>query len=129
MVAIGRGRARTRPRIASLRERLEAAIQRAIELLDQLDGDPDNEPSLSASSAIWQGAWAQGEGDDRELDGADDEPSLGWQIGVDQSRLDMQTDDLEDQCEDEGGQCDDEGFQDHDGPGLFLQHYPLGSGA
>jgi hypothetical protein len=36
-----------KPRRRTRRERLEAAIEKAIALLDQLDGDPDLECSLS----------------------------------------------------------------------------------
>ncbi|MBP6010624.1 MAG: hypothetical protein KBA31_00205 [Alphaproteobacteria bacterium] len=64
----------------SLRDRLEAAIERAIALLDQLDGDADLEPSLGSRSCVGstlsplgidpaqydQRRWATGSTDDRE---------------------------------------------------------------
>lgn len=39
----------------SRRERLELAIEKAIALLDQIDGDPDLEPSLSSSTCVGAG--------------------------------------------------------------------------
>jgi hypothetical protein len=40
-----------KPRKKSRRQRLEQAIEKAIELLDQIDGDPDLEPSLAFTDA------------------------------------------------------------------------------
>jgi len=51
------------------RTRVEAAIEALVALLDDVDGDPDLEPSLGYNCYG---------GDDRELDTSDDEPSLGW---------------------------------------------------
>lgn len=53
---------------------IEAAIDRLIDLLDELDGDPDLEPYLAGDLNMRMGAI----GDDREGDDADNEPSLGW---------------------------------------------------
>lgn len=53
----------------ALRQRLEAAIERAVAILDNLDGDPDSEPSLSAGvPRPWtdQRDWIEGATDDRE---------------------------------------------------------------
>jgi hypothetical protein len=63
----------------SRRQRLEQAIERAIDLLDELDGDPESEPSLGSSSCVgplegwididgrWsQEFWASGSRDDLE---------------------------------------------------------------
>src|SRR4051812_38897129 len=55
--------------LANLRTRLETELERMIELLDQLDGDPDLEPDTDA------------EPDE------DGEPTLGWQNTPSQVRL------------------------------------------
>ncbi len=75
-----------REQLRQMRAKIAEAAQRLIDLLDQIDGDPDFEPSLGsvgASNPHWMpGApWAQGANDDRE-----------------------------EVSEDEGAQCDDEGF-------------------
>lgn len=73
-------------------------IERLINVLDDIDGDPDlepigdDEPSLSAAvpTLSWQGsqdAWLQGPDDDREVE-----------------------------CEGEGAQCDDEGHNSDSEP-------------
>ena len=120
----------TRPRISkreaarllALRDRLEQHLEAMIGWLNELDGDPDLEPSLGASrphEQLSQTIWAHGTTDDREQEcedeGAgdeDSEPALGWpETGTaGQSFHNMgSTSDLEEQCEDEGAQCDDEG--------------------
>lgn len=54
------------------RRMVEERITALIDLLDRLDGDPDLEPDL--------GSGDDREGEDPDLeDGADSEPSLGWQ--------------------------------------------------
>lgn len=81
---------------ARLHHRLSLLVERLIDVLDDLGGDPDledggdDEPSLSAAipGPSWvssQDAWIQGPDDDREDqcedEGAptgDDEPELGW---------------------------------------------------
>lgn len=73
-----------RVRYKTRRARLEAAIERAIALLDQLDADPDLEPSLGSMSCVgslnpdaqmafnrpqWdQERWARGGADDDRED-------------------------------------------------------------
>ena len=83
-----------------VRPLLEAEVQRLIDLLDQIDEDPDfentgdEEPWLGAPDArtgSWAGLYAEGN-DDREEDDSDREPC----------------------CEDEGAQCDDEGHVEED---------------
>jgi hypothetical protein len=77
--------------LARLRREAEAAVEQLLALLDELDGDPDLEPSLGAAeehpfggilgatrtSKGSQGLWDAGNRDDREGDDSDDEPSLG----------------------------------------------------
>ncbi len=58
---------------ASLREQIEADIDRLIGLLDALDGDPDLEPSLGAPLPGYYTTC------DLEGDDSDFEPSLGWE--------------------------------------------------
>jgi hypothetical protein len=65
------------------REKLEAALDRLIGLLDHLDGDPDLEPAL--------GDIAPGYVDEAEGNDPDEEPALGWS-GVAQLRLTAQED-------------------------------------
>lgn len=86
-----------RRRLWDLRRAIEAELDRMIELLDALDGDPDLEPSLGAPEVlsrlcIWsqvdtgtsQLNWARGNSEDLEdeHDGTepddDREPDLGW---------------------------------------------------
>ncbi len=69
-------------RLASLLAETERDLTRLLSVLDWLDGDNDNEPSLGAPIAAdaWPGgysqaAWGQGSSDDRENEDA--EPSLG----------------------------------------------------
>lgn len=58
------------------RRQVEAQIDVLIDLLDTLDPDPDLEPDLAGYSTGMDSR----EGDDPDLeDGADSEPSLGWQ--------------------------------------------------
>jgi hypothetical protein len=109
-------------RIAPTKQRklLENAIERLVELLDQIDPDPDledngdSEPSLgwpipqeNLGHRLNTDADCRGDfGDDREHDMADDEPSLGWQNEGSQGRLKASRDDCEEQCEDEGAEHD-----------------------
>ncbi len=64
------------------RSALEAWIDRAIALLDEMDGDPDledngdDEPSIGSLGLVG----ANGQEYDLELDSSDDEPSLGWTL-------------------------------------------------
>jgi len=88
-----------REQLRQMRAKIAKAAQRLIDLLDQIDGDPDME------------------------DGGDPEPSLGWTSGIDQRLLNVGwgsdlgvTDDLEQVCEDEGAQCDDEGHDSDSEP-------------
>lgn len=83
-----------------VRPLLEAEVQRLIDLLDQIDEDPDFEPNSDgepwlgapdARTGSWSGLYAEGN-DDREEDDSDREPC----------------------CEDEGAQCDDEGAIEQD---------------
>lgn len=67
-----------RKRYPTRRARLEAWIERAIDLLDSLDGDAELEPSLGSvnSSANYCTAgdqlfWTGGANDDREQDAGD----------------------------------------------------------
>lgn len=64
----------------SYRERLEAIIETAIELLDLLDGDTELEDDGTAEPYI------AGSSSDCELDDADNEPWLGWCDREDQSK-------------------------------------------
>lgn len=56
------------------RAAIATSIERLIDLLDKLDGDPDLEPYLADTS----GPGGVGSGDDREGDESDIEPSCGW---------------------------------------------------
>ena len=65
----------------AFRREVAAEVERLLDILDRLDGDPgledgaDDEPSLGFTRP---GAGSSYDpGDDRELDTADDEPSLG----------------------------------------------------
>jgi hypothetical protein len=60
--------------LAKLRDRLEAAIEQAVTLLDRIDGDPDFEASLAVEELLDQRLWATraGIGDDLEW-GCEDE--------------------------------------------------------
>ena len=60
--------------LESDRASIATSIERLIDLLDAIDGDPDLEPYLADTRATE----AQGAADDRELDDSDLEPSLGW---------------------------------------------------
>lgn len=71
--------------LRSALERLEELRERLIGRLDELEGDPDLEPSLGSSVLMDQTRWAEGS------------PAM------------MAYADLEEQCEDEGGGCEDEG--------------------
>lgn len=57
----------------SSRDQLAEVIERLINLLDQIDGDPDLEPSLAG----WQGG-----PDDREDDPAEGPEETYWRPGV-----------------------------------------------
>ncbi len=128
----------TKPRISTreaarflaLRDRLEQHLEAMVGFLDELDGDPDLEPSLGSAAPhqqVTQEIWAVGNTDDREQEcedeGAgneDNEPSLGWPetgCGVQSLKntgFNGFTSDLEEACEDEGAQCDDEGDRSSD---------------
>lgn len=58
----------------ALRARLEGAIEALISLLDQLDDDPDREPSFGN---VWDSSLDELEEDDPPEDGGDAEPWLG----------------------------------------------------
>ena len=68
----------------ALRQRLEAAVDRAIAALDAYDGDADLEPSLGWPEGRHR--WGSGGTDDREeqCEGEGDyderEPSCGWSL-------------------------------------------------
>jgi hypothetical protein len=62
----------------NLRERLEAAIERAITALDQLDGDPDLEENGDLEPSFGGNYWADKIEIELEGDASDDEPWLGW---------------------------------------------------
>lgn len=67
----------------ALRQRLEAAVERAIAALDAYDGDADLEPSLGSIGDRWpsdQRGWVQGAADERESDVDEREPSCGWNL-------------------------------------------------
>lgn len=91
-----------RQRLHALRAQIEAELERMIDLLDAIDGDPDLEPTM--------GFVAHGFVDEAEPD-ADFEPSLGWTStyahGSDQ--------DLEDEHD---GREPDEDFEDADDNGI-----------
>lgn len=106
------------------RAEAEDIIESLIGALDEMEPDPDLEPSLGAPErhpgqgwgeeppkarrAHSQEAWATGDlkGDDREDDDSDDEHSLGWGVG-NQTVLHA-TDERENVSEDEGAQDDRE---------------------
>ncbi len=64
----------------ALRRELESIVERALALLDALDGDPDLEPSF--------GSVAPGFLDECEPSD-DDEPSLGWSVTGATTQFDM----------------------------------------
>lgn len=73
----------------SIRQQLEAEIERLIGLLDELDGDENLEPwladnglMLSADGRNYVNVQDDREGDpcDEGEPGTDDEPSMGWHI-------------------------------------------------
>lgn len=85
---------RAMPERAEARRRLSDIVERAIALLDALDGDPESEPSLGAPEfypvlgCSWQAGprsdgssaqlgWANGGTDDREVDQADEPEQAG----------------------------------------------------
>ncbi|MGH6978207.1 MAG: hypothetical protein ACRED4_02775 [Brevundimonas sp.] len=106
-----------------LRSKIEGVINRLIDTLDRLDGDPDfeeggdDEDSLgTVESGIWIGKtyyplcqdrlarWTPLCANDREEEDEHDEASLcGVTFGA------GGPDELEEACEDEGAQCEDEG--------------------
>lgn len=59
----------------SLRERLEAEVERLIALLDALDGDPDLEPWLADTDPVLEDREGDDDGEPNDWDA---EPSLGW---------------------------------------------------
>lgn len=61
----------------SFRAALGDQIERMIEMLDQLDGDPDLEPDLAGSPNLGAACDAEGDDSDLELSGDEREPSLG----------------------------------------------------
>ncbi len=74
-----------------LRREAAAEINRLINFLDDLGGDPDLEPNGDNEPSLgWTTRGNVGGCDDLELDTADDEPSLGWTID---GRLGRPTDD------------------------------------
>jgi hypothetical protein len=99
------------------RQSIATSIEKLINMLDDLEPDPDLEESADEENSLgWpeRGPRADGcDSADRELDESDDEPSLaspngsehrsqvGWAAGS--------SSDCEEDCEDEGAQCDDEG--------------------
>jgi len=74
--------------LRSLRQMVEAELDRLIGLLDEIDGDPD-----------------------LEANGDEAEPWLGWT----RSGSFGDTEDREEECDDEGAACDDEGWLEEDG--------------
>jgi len=97
-----------RTRLRALRAEIERELERMIDLLDAIDGDPDFEPSF--------GSVAPGHVDEAEPD-ADLEPSLGWTStyahGSDQD-LEEEHDGREPD-EDFEGNTDDNGIGDRGG--------------
>ncbi|MDR6659732.1 hypothetical protein J2W51_002302 [Tardiphaga robiniae] len=83
----------------SLRQAVEAQIDRLIAFLDYIDHDQDFEPSLGFCEPTLTG---------------DEMPGFGWPYAsgdAAQHRQHGANDDREFACEDEGGQCDDEGVE------------------
>jgi len=78
---------------------LAAIVEAGIGLLDQVEGDPDLEPSLGGGHPDYQS--------DPDLE--DDDADL------EDDNEDFDPSDFEPECEDEGAQCDDEGVTDWDG--------------
>lgn len=64
----------------TLRQRLEAAIERALAALDTLDGDENLEDGADDEPSVGAPFWGRGltVEHDLERDDADEEPSLGW---------------------------------------------------
>lgn len=78
------------------RQRLEAAIERAIEALNAMDGDPDDEPALGSITCIGvftcpihakpiygsydQTPWASGANDEREQDAGDEGEAVDYRV-------------------------------------------------
>lgn len=107
-----------RARIDPFRERIEAAIERLIAVLDSLDDDPDLEPTMAGACSELDECEPEADFEEEPdlEEGGDDEPSLGWgnvmlgvtrrggefhaeqdEPGVDQTRLSIyDTKDLED---------------------------------
>jgi hypothetical protein len=94
------------------RELLATAIECLIALLDLQEPDPELEPNGDEEPSLGWTADGRGMNDDRELDKADDEPSLGATLATNQDRAwgaaSGTRDDREEQCEDEGAQDDRE---------------------
>lgn len=129
-----------REQLRRLRARMAEAVERLLEVIDAIDGDPDMEPSLGSvyQPSIWYPdvPWAQGVTDDREADGDDleftgdeNEPSLGAPENP-RSQLDWargEGENREEECEDEGAQCDDEGVDTDSEPdeSPFVSAHPF----
>lgn len=107
------------------RQSIATTIERLINMLDDMEDDPDlEEPGDDESSIGWPEARGPSQisnsfvyaNDDRELDTSDDEPSLGapnYTYPASQIRwANGGCDDREEVCEDEGAQCEDEGVID-----------------
>lgn len=135
---------RKRKRMSAAKQRMlvAAAIERLVDLLDEIEPDidlepePDNEPQgdeeptmgwcnpttgfLSGSEVDWTADQKDPGMDQSRLHVAQEdgelEPSLGWPEGMMAQSLSRlgSTSDREEQCEDEGAQCEDEGAE-HDG--------------
>lgn len=129
---------------ARLRKTCEAAVEKLLQILDELGGDPDLEPSLGAAERAtfhkWtfdQRQWADGNTDDREDARDDEEPNLGWESPGAQMRLDAGAHDWEpalgwpehlDQTRDRRGRTEHEdepsiGSSDHRDQRLWAQGY------
>ncbi|MGM4886300.1 hypothetical protein [Tardiphaga sp. 11_C7_N12_6] len=86
-------------RRGTLRQAVEAQIERLIAFLDCIDIDPDMEPSLGFCEPTLTG---------------DEMPGFDWPYAsgdASQHRQHGANDDREFACEDEGAQCDDEGVE------------------
>jgi hypothetical protein len=90
-----------RQRIRAIRATIEAELERMIDLLDAIDGDPDLEP-------------------EEDADTGDLEPSLGWSVTGAHGRFDGSTFylDVEDGHD---GREPDEDFEDTDDNGIAEQ--------
>jgi len=85
------------------RTSIATTIERLINLLDDMEGDPDLEPYLAGAHG--GDRFMDLEGDDSLSGDCDREPSLGWTVnGEHGMNADFASDwgDLEEECEDEG---------------------------